>query len=180
MSKLDLKRHSIERLELIAQLESGQIDKATFIELNVSLYSAYDMTVPESFKSVDEGLFYYQYYNALAKQCQLTYRSLIDVDLFEALEYRNQSSAHYRTKERITEMILNAVEDEHITAYYVQTESRELRNKLVEIVFCDREKVILHSVDKTVVKQLKKLNCLISGIQKSRIDDYINQPYYKT
>ncbi len=177
MSALDLRQHGQRRLNLIAQLESGEIDKEAFIKLNVALYSAYDMTLPRFFTTVDEGLFYYQYYNALAKQCRLTYRDLIDDDLFEALEYRDKSTAHYRTKERITAMILDVIGDERIIAYCVQTESHSLRNKLVEIVFCDREKVILHSIDKTVVKLLKKLNYLQSGMRKSLIDDYINQPY---
>ncbi len=180
MSAVDLQWHGVQRLNLIAQLESGKIDKETFIRSNVALYNGYDMALPQSLKSVDEGLFYYQYYNAMAKLCQLTFRDLMDVDLFEALEYRSRSSEHYRSKERITAMTLNVVADERIVAYYVQTDSRDLRNKLVEIVFCDRSKVILHSVDNAVIELLKKLNYLERGMRKSLIDDYINKPYYKT
>ncbi len=177
MKTIDFAAHAKRRLQLIEQLESGALDKLQFIELNVALYRDYQIEVPGSIATLDEGLFYYQYFNIMAKYYQMKYKQLIEDSIFEAIELRNRSNAYYRDKERITELLLTDLKEEPITAYYVDVNSRRLNNKLVEIVFLEREKVILHSMDKRVIALLKRKNYFKYSRSKSRIDSYINQPY---
>ncbi len=176
MKKIDFAAHAKRRLQLIEQLESGQLDKVQFIELNKQLYSDYKIELPSTISSLEEGLFYYQYYNTMAKYYQIKYKHLVDDNIFDAIEMRDQSSAYYRDKEQITKLIINHSHNEPIEAYYVDVNSQRLKDKLIEIVFLARQKVVLHSLDKDVLTLLKRKNYFKYGRSKSRIDSYINQP----
>ncbi len=177
MKTIDFAAHAKRRLQLIEQLESGQLDKVQFIELNTQLYNDYIIELPSTISSLEEGLFYYQYYNTMAKYYQIKYKYLLDENIFDAIEMRNQSSAYYRDKENITKLIISREYNEPITAYYVDVNSQRLKNKLVEIIFLERDKVILHTLDKQVIKILKRKKYFKYNKLKSRIEMYINQPY---
>ncbi len=180
MNQIDYAAHAERRLALIDDLETGKLDKVAFIEATVALYNDYHIVFPAALQSVEEGLFYYQYYNALAKYQQIKFRQLVDRDLFSALDYRRASTDNYRHKERITKLLLSSFKDEPLRAYFVKVNSQQLRHKLVEIVFTRRAKVILHTLDKSIIALLRRRNCLTDKVVDSLIGDYINQPYYRT
>ncbi len=180
MKQVNFSAHAERRLALIERLEAGQIDKVAFIEANLALYEGLTISLPAAIESLDAGLFYYQYYNSLAKYQQLQFRKLAENDLFSALDWRKLSHVNYQNKERVTAMLLAGVDAEPIVAYYVKVNSQKLRHKLVEIVFTARDKVILHSMDDAVIAILRRKNYLTGKIANSLIADYINQPYYDT
>ncbi len=178
IKQIDFRAHAQKRLQLIEQLECGQLDKATFIAANLALYDGLTITMPVAIEALEVGLFYYQYYNSLAKYQQLKFRELAEDDLFSALDWRRLSTANYQNKERVTAMLLEGVVNQPIVAYYVKVNSQKLRHKLVEIVFTAQQRVILHTVDDSVIAILRRKNYLTGKTANSLIADYINQPYY--
>lgn len=179
MQTIDLKNYQTKRLSLIDALERGEIDKIDFIIANLNLYESDTLLKPQSIESLASGIYYYQYYNTNAKYHQIKYRELKYKDPFVAVEHRKKSDALYKTKEWVTYQLLNSLTDEPVIAYYVKSNSKKLKKKLVEIILPNQQKVILHSLDNKVINLLKRKSLLKKGLKKSQIDNYINQPYYK-
>ncbi len=176
----DIATFKEKRLNLIYALECGKMDKQSFIKANLELYGENEFDEPDEICDLDEGLFYYQYFNSLAKCHQMTYRELRYDNPFVAVKHRELSDSFYGIKERVTYRMLRCCKNEPISAYYVKTKSKKLHQRLVEIVFTDREKIILHTLDKKVIQLLYQRGCLFAGVKPSRIAEYINAPYYKT
>ncbi len=179
MNSIDLDMFSKHRLALINELELGQIDKCQYIEATLAFYKDCQIDEPESIDNVDQGLYYYQYYNSLAKSEQIKYRELVKVDIFTAIEHRDNSSYYYGLKDNITKKILKLLKKEEVSAYYVKTNSRKLNQKLVEIVLVEREKTVLHTLNKKIIRYLDNRNLLLAGHKFSVIEQYINETYYE-
>lgn len=176
---MDFEFYRQQRNALIDALDSGQLEKTAFIKAHAELYLPLAVKEPRRIEGTLDGLFYYQYYNTLAKHHQMQYRELKYKDPFVAVDHRKQSERFYAIKERVTYRLLCAVDFQEIEAYYVQAASKQLKHRLVEIVLLNEEKAILHSLDPQVVTALRTRELLDGMVKASVIDTYINQPYYK-
>lgn len=175
---MDFEYFRNKRHELIDALERGELKKADFIEAQAALYTEIDLKEPQKIEGTLDGLFYYQYFNTMAKHHQMLYRELKYKDAFVAVEHRTLSDKLYAIKERVTYRLLEAMDFKAVEAYYVQATSKQLRHKLVEIFLVNEEKAILHSLDYHVISALKSRGLLPDQVRPSKIDSYINQRYY--
>ena len=73
--------------------------------------------------------------------------------------------------------ILDILDYRGVTAYYISVRSKELKNKLFEIVLKDHNNTILHSTSELIKKRLIDEGVFESGTKKSLIDYYINHRY---
>lgn len=176
---MDFEYYRQQRNALIDDLDLGLLKKTDFIKAQTALYIEMDIKEPKCIQGTLDGLFYYQYYNTLAKHHQILYRDLKYKDPFVAVDHRKTSDKLYAIKERITYRLLCAIDFQGIEAYYVKATSKQLKYRLVEIVLVTEEKAILHSLDPQVITALKSRGLLDSTIKESIIDSYINKPYYK-
>ncbi len=67
MSVIDFKDFEEKRLILINLLESGKIDKNEFLSRSFDIFDGKNYSEPDRINSVEEGVFYYFYFNTLAK-----------------------------------------------------------------------------------------------------------------
>lgn len=173
--------HYKNRNYLIDKLDKSEITKDEFIYENMKLYPKKpSMIVPPVFESLEEGLYFYQFYNTMAKFHQKQAFELYLNDKISSLTNRYKSDEYYECKELSTFRIFNYVERNKITnirAYYVSMKSDKL-NGLIEIIFDDFEKVILHSLSLKVLRYIKRLGFFCDKKQVSSIDNYINREYY--
>lgn len=176
---LDFEAYMVKRLALIKQLEKGELDKVTFIEANVALYLPLVLEPPGEIHTHAQGMFYYQYYNTLAKYHQMRYRQLRKEDLFEAVKANALSDRFYALKEHVTLKWLQTLSQDEFTAYYVKSASRDLDKKLVEIEVLVIEKAILHTLDDQVIRWLEDGKYINKVQRESKIASYINTPYYQ-
>ncbi len=176
--ELDLATFCEHRLHLIRELEAGKIDKCQYIHDSLEFYHAQDIQEPQRICSLEEGLYYYQYYNSLAKSEQIKYRELVETDLFAAIDCRTRSSQYYKIKDRISLKMLKLLKNKEVCAYYLETDSSKLNRKLVEIVVLGREKVILHTLSKRIIHYIDKRGWLATKAQCSIIEEYVNKKYY--
>jgi hypothetical protein len=179
MELIDFSHYKQKRLALIDDLEKGKCCKIGFIEENIKLYEHLNLPEPKLIHSPLDGIFFYQYYNTLAKHHQKTYRDLRDGNALEAAKHRILSEKFYALKEDVTLKLLTAMEFKGVEAYYVKSDSKDLNQKLIEIVLVNEEKAILHSLDDRIVKALKIRGLLLPHLRQSLISSYINKPYYK-
>lgn len=178
MKTIDYAVYKKTRIDLIKQLEMGKLDKIGFINANLSLYQQRIVEESARVTCLNSGIFLYQYYNTYAKYHQMQYRKLKHTNTFEALRHRHRSDDYYEKKETVTYHLLKQITDQRVSAYYVRSNSKKLKQKLVEIVLLDEEKVVLHTLDQQVLQLLKANNWLEYDMRNSRIADYINTPYY--
>ncbi|MCK8060711.1 MULTISPECIES: DUF6648 family protein [unclassified Fusibacter] len=179
MKPIDFLAHKKKRLDLIHALEAQELDKTSFILSNVDLYEGLDITEPTRVSSVEEGVFYYQYYNTMAKYNQMKYREMKETMPQAATEFQKLSDEQYAIKERVSYLLLYIIDAEDIRAYYVKSASSKLKSKLVEIVLIREEKVIMHTLDQRIIASLKSRSILNNSVRPSIIDTYINKPYYE-
>ncbi len=176
---IDLNAFSNHRLTLIEQLESGKLNKTEYIKATLDFYDAVELNQPERIESILQGMYYYQYYNSFAKWHQIQYRELARDDIFTAIEHRTKSAAYYKLKDNITLKMLKLVKRDEVLAYYVKMDSCKLNSKLVEIVLLNYDSIILHTLDKKIIRYLDNKDMLSCRRQNSLIDTYINKKYYE-
>lgn len=68
--------------------------------------------------------------------------------------------------------------DKKVSAYYLAMNSKNLNKRLVEIVFHDFDKVILHTLDAKVISILRSYGVLEKEARNSLIDSYVNEKFY--
>ncbi len=164
---------------LIDKLEAGQIDKNQFLEESYQYFEHLSKPIiGKPLSSYAEGMYLYQYYNAHAKVEKATYQRLKYKEPFEAVEHRKASDKFYKLKEQTSLGILKFLNFEGVEAYYIQSDSKKLKHKLIEVLIKDHERGILHTLDSTVIDALKKNNCLDFRARTSKIDEYVNTKYY--
>lgn len=178
---MDYKKHYEDRNALITKLDNLEITKSEFIELNIKLYDKKPTNiVPRVFVSVEQGLYYYQYYNSMAKYHQKLSFEQYNSDTIKHLTNKYKSDEFYECKEQTINVFLNYIERNkvsNIRAYYVQTKSPKLKG-LIEIVLLDYEKAILHSLNASNIGILKRMGVFSNECKKSIIEEYINKKYY--
>lgn len=178
---MDYKEHFESRNRIINRLEEGKIDKQEFILENLSCYEGKNfLRTPKRFGSLEEGLYHYQFHNSKAKYYKWKHMEYAGENQILALEYKNKSLSHYEQKEEVTLLLLRDfyLDCGDISAYYLNMNSKFLDGKLVEIVFHEREKVVLHSLDKRVIDFLKLHSILKKEPRSSLIDGYVNERFY--
>jgi hypothetical protein len=120
----------------------------------------------EPFHNVDtleKGLFNYQYFNALAKESKT--------------EHNGQADYFYSRKDRATMQVLNILDYQGVTAYFIHVRSAGLKGRLFEIII-EQYQMILHSTDPLILESLRREGKFIEETRQSVIDGYINQKYY--
>ncbi|HSH35002.1 DUF6648 family protein, partial [Schnuerera sp.] len=80
-------------------------------------------------------------------------------------------------KDKATLQLLRFLEFKNVEAYFIQVESKFLRDKLYEIVLLDYKEAIFHSKSIWLLGILKEEGVFIEGKKKSLIDEYINERY---
>lgn len=172
MTKIDFESFEQKRLALILDLESGGLDKSAFLERSFALFEGSLYAEPDAIRSVEEGIFYYFYFNTMAKSYMR--RSKAEDGARKAYI----SNEYYRIKEEILFKLLALFADEELSAYYVKTDSVKLRNNLVEILVKNREKLIFHTLNPKTISLLRRRRLLEEGVRRSGIESYINKKYY--
>lgn len=160
------------RLGLIEALEEKRMDKSLYLKKMTELFQGRRYSEPDRINGLLEGLFYYNYFNTLAKNYMM-----------RAREEDNKALAHmaneyYEIKENVLYKLLPLIELEPFEAYYVEANSIKLKKRLVELVLPKQNKVIFHSLWPKTIRYLERKGYLQEGIRKSKIEDYINTKYY--
>ena len=163
---------------LIDKLETKEIDKAEFVVENYNFFIQSDLKPYKKISTIEEGLYNYQYYNTLAKYDKMKAKELKYTDPFVSVDFKKQGDKYYFEKERVTEKLIDLYGNNKIDAYYIQVTSKSLKGKLFEIVFVDLDRVILHSMDRKILRMLKNRKSFHKQIKKSIIDEYINSLYW--
>ncbi len=172
MYNIDYETFEKKRVSLISILEKGLIDKAEFLSKSFELFEGKMYTEPDFIKSIEEGVFYYFYFNTLAKMYMKKTKSN------KSNNNAYISNEYYRIKEEILLKLIKLFSDDEILAYYVHTNSVKLTKKLVEIYIPSKEKLIFHTINPKTISILKNKNLLSLGLKKSLIESYVNKKYY--
>ncbi len=73
--------------------------------------------------------------------------------------------------------VLKMLDYKNVEAYFVKVKSHNLKGKLYEIVCADCYKMILHSTNAQILKNLREEGVFCEQVKTSLIDGYINQKY---
>lgn len=184
---MDYREHYLVRNKIIEYLHDKQIDKREFIMRNLEMYEEVAfLRLPNKFESMEHALYHYQFHNVKAKYYKWQYMEQIDKNRIHALECKAKSDSHYELKEAVTlallkqflPMYLKETLHEKVSAYYLAMNSKNLNKRLVEIVFHDLDKVILHTLDAKVIGILSCHGVLEKEARDSLIDSYVNEKFY--
>lgn len=170
MTREFLENFDKKRLEIIKKLERKEISKIEFLNQNLSLFTGKDYIEPDLISNIDEGAFYYQYFNTMAKCSKMKSSNKSQQDRI--------SEEFYEIKENILEKILKILDSSDYISYYVEAKSKKLKNNLVEIKLKIKEKIIFHTLRAKTRNYLKYTGNLEQKPRKSLIDNYINNRYY--
>lgn len=177
MNKDDLKKFIDHRNYLINRLEADEIDKTEFIEMNAEYFKDGEHCPIKTIKTVDEGIFNYQYYNSKAKMSMLKSNELEFRNPRQSQKYYDDCFDFYYKKDRVTEEILELVKYKNVEAYFIKLNSQDLHGELFEILLLDHHRAILHSKCKRILNRLKKAGVFCEDCKKSAICEYINTKY---
>jgi hypothetical protein len=165
------------RKNLIDLYNKGDLTKDEFIEEN--FYSVKSLRI-KPFSKIDnlkKAIFNYQYFNVMAKYYQKK-AHILNKKSYEAREdFLNISKDYYDKKDRVTLRLLNLIDYNNTTAYFVRVKSSKLKKKLFEIVIEDDDLIVLHSKNKKVLNTLKEEKIFVDEVRTSLTDNYINQKY---
>lgn len=156
---------------LIDQYIKGDMTKREYLEKNLDAVLALNINPFKNVDTVDKALFNYQYYNAMAKDCKINAYGKNEYD------FDSQKNYYYSQKDRSTMQLLRLLDFQGVTAYYISVRSKELKNKLFEIVLKDKDNVILHSTNEVIKNRLVDEGVFEKGTKVSLIDSYINHRY---
>lgn len=175
--KISLDIYKKKRNELIDKLNDKKISKTEFIEENNLLIYRSNIRPFAIIKSVDEGLYNYQYYNLKAKE----YNSLANKYKYKKnKKYQiaiGKCRNYYAQKDISIAKILDIIDYKNIDAYMIDVLSNRMKDELYEIVLKDFEKMIFHTINKDIKKELIRRKIFDENPRKSLIDSYVNQGY---
>jgi hypothetical protein len=168
-----LQRYFNYRQALIDQYVKGDMTKREYLDRNLDAVLSLNIKPFRNIDTVDKALFNYQYYNALAKEAAIESR------LCEKGDYNisnEQTNYYYMKKDYATSKVLELMDYTGIEAYLIKVRSKELKNKLFEIILKDRD-MVLHSSSPAIMNRLIAENVFSDGVKRSVIDGYINHRY---
>lgn len=167
------------RDSLIIQFKNGDISKREFLQLNFDFVQKMRVKPFDKIDSFEKGMYNYQYYNVLAK-----YYYMLGVDLKrEGKDYKyfknhiNKANYYYNEKDKSTLKFLRYLEFKGMEAYFVKVQSKNLKDKLYEIVLLEYEYAIFHSKSRWLLKILREEGVFDEGKKLSLIDEYVNEKY---
>lgn len=173
-----LEKFTCTRNELIDQLELGILNKSTYLEAQ---YQALLDLGAEPFRgkirSVEEGLFNYQYYNTFAKRERILCKAEEYRNPEKSREHRRNADRYYDFKDRETKKILEFCGIKNVIAYKILTPAKYLQGKLLEILLPDVKRGILHTADEGIYNLLDRAGVLEEELKVSAIQDYIEADY---
>lgn len=161
------------RQALIDQYVKGDMTKREFLERNRDAVFSLNIKPFKNIDTVDKGLFNYQYYNALAKEAAIDAKIYNDEDYNI---YNEKINYYYSKKDRATARVLELMNYTDVEAYMIKVRSKELKNRLFEIILKERN-IVLHSANPALLNRLKSEYVFKEGVKKSVIDGYINHRY---
>ncbi|HEY8362081.1 MAG TPA: DUF6648 family protein [Tissierellaceae bacterium] len=168
-----------KRSFLIVEYEKGNMTKREFLESNYYLVMNMNIKPFLRIDSFEMGMYNYQYYNALAK-----YFTMLAKDVRHSKKkqkyykyYLNKGNNYYHEKDKAVLDLLNFLDFKGVEAYYIDVNSKNLNNKLYEIVLLDYKDAIFHSKASWLLNILKEKGVFKEIKRKSLIDDYINETY---
>ena len=169
-----LQKYVNYRQALIDQYIKGDMTKREYLQRNLDAVLSLGIKPFKHIDNIDKGLFNYQYYNAMAKDARMS--SCVSADNEIGRLYNEKCDYYYYQKDRATLKVLELKDFNGVKAYFIKVRSKELKNKLFEILLDDYN-MILHSTSELVLKSLKEAGVFEEGVKRSLIDDYINHRY---
>lgn len=166
-----LQKYFNYRQALIDQYIKGDMTKREYLDKNLDAVLSLNIKPFKNVDTVDKALFNYQYYNAMAKDCKMGAYGEYEYQFHEKTDY------YYSQKDKATMRVLQLLDYSGVRAYHISVRSKELKNKLFEIILTEYNNVILHSTNKIIKNRLMDEGCFESGTKKSLIDYYINHRY---
>ena len=124
------------RDDLINRYATGSMSKTEFIELNYKFIT--DLKLKPFEGKLDDYkkcIFNYQYYNILAKYCNLKAQDLEFYDPKQSRSYKKEEFEYYKLKDSATQAMLECVEYQNVEAYLLKLNSKRLSGELFEVVF---------------------------------------------
>lgn len=170
-----LQKYFHYRKALIDQYIKGDMSKREYLDKNLDAVMALNIKPFKNVDNIDKGLFNYQYYNALAKEAKINSMGYSDYEIHKL--YSEKSNYYYSQKDKATLKVLQLMNFTGIHAYFIRVKSKELKNRLFEIVLDDNSNMILHSSNEFILKRLKDEGVFENKVKTSIIDGYINQRY---
>lgn len=167
------------RSSLIIQYKNGDITKREFLQGNFDFIEKMNVKPFSRIDSYEKGMYNYQYYNMLAKYYNMLAKDLKKQGIYDnrCIYYLNQGNYYYDEKDKATFYLLKYLKFKNVEAYFINVESKSLRNKLYEIVLLDYKYAIFHSKSKWLLGILKEEGVFVEGKKTSLIDEYINETY---
>jgi len=168
-----------ERESLIYKFTKGDISKKEFIEEHYFFIARLNLKPFQRIDSFEKGIYNYQYYNALAKYDKLRAKDKKLAEKHPELikGILDNVKTAYRNKDDSIIKLLRFLKYENIEAYFIKAKSDYLDNKLFEIILHDYDGVILHSINRGLLEELKREGVFQEIRKKSKIDEYVNKKY---
>jgi len=168
-----------EREALIYKFTKGDISKKEFIEEHYFFIMRLNLKPFQIIDSFEKGIYNYQYYNAIAKYNKLRSndKKLSEKHPELVKEILDKVKASYRSKDYSLTKLIRFLDYRNMEAYFIKAKSDYLSGKLFEIVLYDYDGVILHSINRGLLEELKRENVFIDVRRKSKIDEYVNKKY---
>ena len=158
----EIQKYFKYRQGLIDQYVKGDMTKREYLSRNLDAVLALRGKPFGIVDSLEKGLFNYQYFNALAKECKDTDPAKTDY--------------YYSKKDRATLSVLRILDFQDTEAYFIRVRSPQLRGRLFEIIIKEYQ-MILHSANIEILRKLREEGVFIEETRQSVIDGYINQKY---
>lgn len=166
-----------KRNELIDLLDEERITKQEFISRNNILINSFNLRPFTEIRTVNEGIFNYQYYNLKAKEYNTIANRYKNKKTKKYIVSLNKCRNYYLEKDNTILKILELIEYKNVEAYYIDILSYRMRDNLFEIVLKDYEKMIFHTINENIKQHLIANNVFEPIKKKSLIDSYVNKGY---
>ena len=174
----ELEKFFEKRDGLINKYSNGELSKQDFLRSNFNHMKNSKIKPFSTIDSYEKGIFNYQYFNSIAKYYKMM-ASNIKGRNKKKVYYIEQMDIYYQRKDFSILKLLNYLDFKNTEAYYINTNSKFLDNKLYEIVLKDYEFAIFHSKSRWLISELKKKGIFKDAKRNSIIDDYINEKYWE-
>ncbi|MDR1560556.1 MAG: hypothetical protein LBS84_12865, partial [Clostridiales bacterium] len=129
------------RQGLIDQYVKGDMTKREYLSRNLEAVLALREQPFSIVDSLEKGLFNYQYFNALAKECKNTDPAKTDY--------------YYSKKDRATMNVLRILDFREVDSYFIRVRSPQLRGRLFEMIIQEYQ-MILHSASMEILERLRR------------------------
>ena len=158
----EIQRYFKYRQSLIDQYVKGDMTKREYLSRNLDAVLALREKPFNIVDTLEKGLFNYQFYNALAKECIKSDPTKMDY--------------YYAKKDKATLAVLRILDYHGVEAYFIRVRSPQLKGRLFEVIIQEYQ-MILHSANPDILERLRREKVFANETRQSVIDGYINQKY---